>query len=197
MTLEQFDAAVNSLLDSVPAMTLATSSGSRPWASDVYFAPSGYELIFFSSPASRHSLNLVANPYCAATVHPQAATWREIRGLQIEGTAAPITGIEETAQAILVYSAKFSFARDLMWNPFEIGKEGTQRQGSRVSPGCIHYLDNALGFGIAILNSCGERQGHRLPRARRRPLKQKPAAESSHLRPAVSTPIIGGYTTQG
>ena len=147
MTLEQFDAAVNSLLDSVPAMTLATSSGSRPWASDVYFAPSGYELIFFSSPASRHSLNLVANPFCAATVHPQAATWREIRGLQIEGTAAPITGIEETAQAILVYSAKFSFARDLMWNPFEMGRKALNVKAHVFRPECIHYLDNALGFG--------------------------------------------------
>lgn len=147
MKLEQFEAAVNSLLDSVPAMTLATSAGAYPWASDVYFAASGYEFIFFSSPASRHSLNLAANPFCAATVHPFAASWREIKGLQMEGIAETITGVEATAQALLVYGAKFPFARDLMSNPFEMGKKALNVKAHVFHPARIHYLDNALGFG--------------------------------------------------
>jgi uncharacterized protein YhbP (UPF0306 family) len=147
MTLEQFDAAVKLLLTSVPAMTLATTAGAHPWATDVYFAASGYELIFFSSPASRHSLNLVANPSCAATVHPFAASWREIKGLQMEGTAEPITGVEATARALLVYSEKFAFARDLMSNPFEMGKKALNVKAHLFRPASIHYLDNALDFG--------------------------------------------------
>jgi uncharacterized protein YhbP (UPF0306 family) len=150
MTLEQFEAAVKSLLDSVPAMTLATSVDSQPWASDVYFAASGYELIFFSSPASRHSQNLVANSSCAATVHPSTASWREIRGLQMEGTAEPITAVDATAQAILIYSAKFPFARDLMANPFEMGKKALNVKAHLFRPARIHYLDNALGFGTRL-----------------------------------------------
>jgi uncharacterized protein YhbP (UPF0306 family) len=147
MTLEQFDAAVRAMLDSVPAMTLATSAGLHPWASDVYFAANGYELIFFSSPASRHSRNLVANSSCAATVHPSVASWREIKGMQMEGTAEPITGVDATAQALLIYSAKFSFARDLMANPFEMGKKALNVKAHVFRPTRIHYLDNALGFG--------------------------------------------------
>lgn len=147
MTLEQFEAAVTSLLASIPAMTLATSAGAYPWASDVYFAAGGYELIFFSSPASRHSLNLAANPFCAATVHPPASSWREIRGLQMEGIAEPIEGVESTAQAILVYSAKFAFARDLLANPFELGKKALNVKAHVFRPNRIHYLDNSLGFG--------------------------------------------------
>ncbi len=147
MTFEEFDAAINSLLNSVPAMTLATSADGHPWATDVYFAASGYELFFFSSPASRHSRNLVANPLCAATVHPSAASWREIKGLQIEGMAECITGVEATAHASLVYCAKFPFARGLFANPLEMGKKALNVKAHLFRPERIHYLDNGLGFG--------------------------------------------------
>jgi uncharacterized protein len=147
MTLEQFEDAVNSLLVSVSTMTLASTSGAYPWASDVYFAANVYELIFFSSPASRHSLNLVANPNCAVTIHPSTSSWREIRGLQMEGIAEAIEGVEPTTQAILVYSEKFLFARDLLANPFELGKKALNVKAHVFRPNRIHYLDNSLGFG--------------------------------------------------
>jgi hypothetical protein len=147
MTLDQFDAAVNSLSSSVPAMTLATSADGHPWAADVYFAATGYEFVFFSSPASRHSQNLLANPSCAATVHPSAASWREIKGLQMEGTAECVTGVEATAHASLVYFAKFPFARDLMSNRLEMANKALDVKAYVFRPQRIHYLDNALGFG--------------------------------------------------
>src|SRR5664279_955563 len=147
MTLDQFDAAVNSLLDSVIAMTLATSAKGQPWATDVYFAASGYELVFFSSPASRHSRNLIANPLCAATLHPSSVSWREIKGLQMEGMAECVTGVEATAHALLVYCTKFPFARDLISNPLEMGKKTLNVRAHVFRPRRIHYLDNALGFG--------------------------------------------------
>lgn len=147
MTLDQFEAMVHSLLNAVPAMTLATSADGHPWAADVYFAATGYEFVFFSSPASRHSQNLLANPACAATVHPSAASWREIKGLQMEGTAECVTGVEATARAFGVYVAKFPFARDLMSNPSEMAKKALNVKAHVFRPGRIHYLDNALGFG--------------------------------------------------
>lgn len=147
MTFEEFDAAVNSLLNSVPAMTLATTADGHPWATDVYFAASGYEFVFFSSPASRHSRNLVATPRCAAAVHPSAASWREIKGLQMEGTAECVTGVEAAAHALLVYCAKFPFARDLMANPSQMGKTALKVKAHVFRPERIHYLDNGLGFG--------------------------------------------------
>jgi uncharacterized protein YhbP (UPF0306 family) len=147
MTFEEFDAAINSLLNSVPAMTLATSADGHPWATDVYFAASGYELVFFSSPASRHSRNFVANPLCAATVHPSAASWREIKGLQIEGMAECIMGVEATAHASLVFCAKVPFARGLFANPLVMGKKALNVKAHLFRPERIHYLDNGLGFG--------------------------------------------------
>ena len=65
----------------------------------------------------------------------------------MEGTAEPITGVDPTAQAILVYSAKFPFARDLMSNPFEMGRKALNVKAHVFRPERIHYLDNALGFG--------------------------------------------------
>jgi len=147
MTLEKFEEGVRTLWSSVPAMTLATSVDGIPWATDVYFAADGYELVFFSSPASRHCRNLKANPACAATVHPPAASWREIKGLQMEGTAESVTGVEATAHAFLVYFAKFPFARDLMSNPLEMAKKALNVKAHVFRPERIHYLDNALGFG--------------------------------------------------
>jgi uncharacterized protein len=147
MTPGQFDAAVSSLLNSVPAMTLATSADGHPWATDVYFAPAGYECVFFSSPGTRHSRNLLANPSCAATVHSPAASWQEIKGLQMEGTAEAVTGAEATAHAFGAYIAKFPFARDLMSNPVEMARKALHVKAHVFRPERIRYIDNALGFG--------------------------------------------------
>ena len=147
MTLEQFDAAVASLATSVTAMTFATSAGVRPWAADVYFAMAGYDFVFVSSPGSRHCQNLLANPYCAATVHAPAASWREIKGLQMEGTAEAVTEAEAAAHALSAYFAKFPFARDLMANPSEATKVALNVRAHVFRPERIHYIDNALGFG--------------------------------------------------
>ncbi|TBR26906.1 MAG: hypothetical protein EPO10_20850, partial [Reyranella sp.] len=87
MTSEEFEAATGALLREVAPMTLATCADNVPWASDVYFASSGFDLVFFSSLDSRHCRNLVINPVCAASVHAPVATWRDIRGLQMEGVA--------------------------------------------------------------------------------------------------------------
>ena len=147
MTLEQFDAAVVALATSVPAMTLATSAGGCPWAADVYFAATGHDFVFLSSPGSRHSQNLLANPCCAATVHSRAASWREIKGLQMEGTAEPVIDAEAMAHALSAYFAKFPFARDLMANPTATAKTALNVKAHVFRPERIHYLDNALGFG--------------------------------------------------
>ena len=161
MTPDQFDAAVNSLLNSVPAMTVATSSDGQPWAADVYFAPAGYECVFFSSPASQHSRNLLANPSCAVTVHSNADSWREIKGLQMEGTAGYVTGAEATARALRVYFAKFPFARDLISNPLELGKEALNVKFHVFRPERICYIDNELGFGkrLSLRVENGEASG--------------------------------------
>lgn len=148
MTSEEFEAATGSLFREVAPMTLATCAGNVPWASDVYFALSGLDLIFFSSPCSRHCRNLVANPVCAVSVRAPVATWRDIRGLQMEGVAGRADTVSEKAAAIAAYVAKFPFARDLLADPAGMVRSAFRAQAHIFRPTRIRYLDNRRGIGV-------------------------------------------------
>jgi uncharacterized protein YhbP (UPF0306 family) len=138
-------------------MTLATCAEGTPWATDVYFAPSGYDLIFLSAPDSRHCRNLAARPACAATVHPLTLDWREIRGLQMEGVARPVTNVSAKARALAAYYRKFPFVRDLLSRPSEAARKLGKTSALVFRPSRISYLDNSAGFGAryaVLLKDC-------------------------------------------
>jgi uncharacterized protein len=147
MTPEEFEAAAGALLREVAPMTLATCADNVPWASDVYFASSGFDLVFFSSLDSRHCRNLAVNPACAVTVHAPVATWRDIRGLQMEGVAGLAATAGEKASALAAYLEKFSFARDLLTNPVSAVRTVFRAHAHVFRPAHIRYLDNRLGIG--------------------------------------------------
>jgi len=132
-------------------MTLATCVKDMPWASDVYFASSGrdagYELVFLSSPDSRHCRNLAVNPACAVTIHAPVATWRDIRGLQMEGVAMPVATIADKARALAAYFGKFPFARDLLDDPAGAVRTAFRASAHVFRPARVRYLDNRLGIG--------------------------------------------------
>ncbi|MHC1790255.1 pyridoxamine 5'-phosphate oxidase family protein [Solidesulfovibrio sp.] len=148
-------AAVHRLLAETTAMTLATVSadagGLAPWASTVYFAPDGFDLVFLSSPDSRHGRNLAANPACAAAVSPEAASWRSIRGLQLEGRAAVAAGLTAKGRAMAAYFTKFPFVKALLADPGEAARRMGKVSAHVFRPTAIRYLDNSLGFGARWL----------------------------------------------
>ena len=148
MTSEEFEAATGELFREVAPMTLATCAGNVPWASDVYFARSGLALIFFSSPGSRHCRNLVANPLCAVSVHAPATSWRDIRGVQMEGVAGQADTVGEKASAFAAYVGKFPFARDLLASPAAAFRTAFHAQAHVFRPARIRYLDNRRGIGV-------------------------------------------------
>ena len=147
MTPEAFEAAAGALFRDIAPMTLATCADNVPWASDVYFAASGFDLIFFSSSDSRHCGNLAVNPACAVTVHAPAPTWRDIRGLQMEGRAGRVEAVGEKARALATYLHKFPFARDLMGDPVGAARTVFRAHPHVFRPTRIRYLDNRLGIG--------------------------------------------------
>ena len=151
MTPEAFEAAARTLFAEVAAMTLATCAGGLPWASDVYFVVDGWKLVFFSSPASRHCRNLAANPACAATIHPVVASWRDIRGLQLEGRVEPVAGIKALARAAAVYCAKFPFAQALLEAPGETAAKMARVRPHVFLPEAVRLTDNRQGFGTRFL----------------------------------------------
>ena len=147
MQTETFTAAARRICDEVAVMTLATCADAAPWATDVYFAPDGFDLVFLSSPRARHSRNLASNPACAATIHPLVTSWREIRGLQIEGEVHPPTGAVAKARTLAAYLSKFPFARDLIAHPAETAGAFANATLLVLRPSRLRYLDNALGIG--------------------------------------------------
>lgn len=147
MTPEALSAAAADLLARVPAMALATCDGRVPWAADVYFAPLGFDLVFFSSPDSRHGRNLAVNPVCAASLHPEAPSWRDIKGLQLEGVAEPVAGVTPGGEGLLAYFRKFPFAETLLADPAGAVEKVRRDRLYRFRTERLYYLDNSLGFG--------------------------------------------------
>ena len=151
MTPDEFERSVGDILRTVPVMTLATCGGEAPWATDVYGAPLGWRLVFFSSPGSRHCRNLAIRPACSVTVHPEVASWRDIRGVQMEGTVQPASAVLEPAAATHAYVAKFPFVAGLLAGGGEAAGKMARVSPHVFTPTRIRYLDNTLGFGVRFL----------------------------------------------
>jgi hypothetical protein len=83
---------VRALVETETTLVLATTAddGSPNAAPLFYYPDAELNLYWLSSPESRHSRNLAARPRVAVTVFPPVTDWREIRGVQMEGTASSI-----------------------------------------------------------------------------------------------------------
>ena len=127
-------------------MTLATYGPEGPWAAAVFYANDGFNLYFISSPASRHSRNLAAHAGVAATVHEDYFDWREIKGVQLEGTVEQVSGVEETRIQGL-YGKKFPIAADPAAAPAAIAAAFAKVRWYRLAAARAYFVDNSAGFG--------------------------------------------------
>jgi len=145
VTEEEFNQATARLFAGITTLTLATvGCDGRPWATDVYFATLGDDFVFFSSPSSRHCLNLEINPACAATIHPTVEKWSDIHGVQIEGVVREPKTREEKAKALARYIQKFPFAEGLLSQSSESKKAFSSVTLYILQTNRILYLDNHL-----------------------------------------------------
>ncbi len=140
------------LIENLSTMTLATSKGNEPWAAAVYFVSRAGCFYFFSDPASRHILEAVENGQAAAAIHAEAASWKEIRGLQMSGVIEKVgTGLNAVG-AIRDYMSKFPFVREFFKPGDVLDLSGfTERFRVRLyrfRPTIVYYLDNRLRFGF-------------------------------------------------
>jgi len=127
-------------------MTLATHGPDGPWAAAVFYANEGFSLYFVSSPASRHSRNLAAQAAVAATVHEDYGDWREIKGIQLEGTVEQVAGAEETRVRGL-YGKKFPLAADPAAAPAAIAAAFAKVRWYKLVAARAYFVDNSAGFG--------------------------------------------------
>lgn len=127
-------------------VTLATHGPEGPWAAAVFYANDGFNLYFVSSPASRHSRNLAAHAAVAATVHEDYHDWREIKGIQVEGTVEQVSAAEEASIREL-YGKKFPLAADPASAPAAIAAAFAKVRWYKLAAARAYFVDNSAGFG--------------------------------------------------
>lgn len=145
---ENTDARVNAqaYLRAHNVMTLATHGPEGLWAAAVFYVHENFDLYFLSSPTTRHSLNLAANPRVAVTIQADYDDWRAIKGIQMEGNVTRLEGLEQ-ARAILLYGKKFSIVGNIARAPAEIARAFSRVAWYRVTPTRVYFVDNSQGFG--------------------------------------------------
>ncbi len=137
-------AQVRAFLAGRNTLTLATlGPGGDPQAANLYYAETDdLALYFVSIPGSRHAANVARYPRVAVTIHADTSRWRDIRGLQLEGTCDLVTGAER-ASAWARYTAKFPFILSDAALARALGKVSVYR----ITPQWLRWIDNTAGLG--------------------------------------------------
>lgn len=135
-------------------MALATIGPTRePQVAPVFYAADAdLNLVFLSSPDSRHSQNLDREPRVAAAIYADGQAWQSIQGLQIEGTARPVEGMRASARAARIFAVRFDFLKNLLADdaaglPLELRGPVASSRFYSLKPAWIRLVDNSLGFG--------------------------------------------------
>ncbi len=130
-------------------MTLATCAAHVPWAATVFYASDDLSLYFFSAPESRHCQNLASNDRVAVTVQEDYRDWRQIQGVQLEGTVALVDSVLEKAKALAVYAGKYPDVIKLFTDPASgvFHRAFLKVKFYRITPERVFFIDNAQGFG--------------------------------------------------
>ena len=110
--------AARAIIDANRYMTLATAdAGGVPWASPVWFAPDGEDLLWISRPEAQHSRNLAVRPELSIVIFDSQRAPADTTALYMSATAAQAeSGIEvfsahSVAGGLPCYSLRTSPAR--------------------------------------------------------------------------------------
>jgi uncharacterized protein YhbP (UPF0306 family) len=142
--IDDFLAHVRDFLADHHTLSLASiGPDGEPQAADLYYAETNnLSLYFISVPGSRHAANLARDPRVAATIHGDSTRWRDIRGVQLEGTCIRVAGME-WAMAWTRYTAKFPF----VLADAALARALQKVDMYRITPHWLRWVDNSTGLG--------------------------------------------------
>lgn len=143
----QLEKRIAEFLGAHHVVTLATSGQGSVHAASVMYAIHGFDLYWMSDRETRHSKELERSPGVAATVSPDYTDFREIRGLQIKGTAVRLRSDSEVAHARAMMLQRYAFLRELAGGPEALRRAFEAGSFYRLRPDTITLIDNTLGFG--------------------------------------------------
>jgi uncharacterized protein YhbP (UPF0306 family) len=135
-------------------MTLATQGEAGVWAAAVFFAADGLDLVFLSSPNSRHAQDLARDPRVAVTIQRDYADWPQITGIQAEGAVEALAG-PSGDRARVLYGERFPVVGRAAGAPAAIAEALARVRWYRFKPRRLYLIDNRLGFGHRDELDCG------------------------------------------
>ena len=128
-------------------VSLATVADGAAHAASVMYAVEDLSIYWTSDPGSRHSLAIERDPRVAATVAPDYADFRLVRGVQIAGRARRLDDATEAAYAGELLRRRFPFLRELQSAPTAMRAAIDKAAYYRLDPETITLIDNSKGFG--------------------------------------------------
>ncbi len=124
------------------ALSTAGLRDGRPQVAPLFFvSDEALNLYWISDPDSRHSRNIADWSDVAATIYAQTWDWQQIKGVQIEGTATPVSDDDERQRALDLYCAKFPFVNEKFADLI------AQSTFYVLRPRWLRWIDNERRFG--------------------------------------------------
>jgi ABC-type cobalt transport system substrate-binding protein len=144
-------AIAREMIDRSLYMVIATADPSgQPWASPVYFAPSGYRDFFWvSEPDATHSLNLRDRREVGIVIFDSSVAIGKGQGAYVLGVARELPA-HETAEGIKIFSKR------------SVGHGGGEWSVEDVSPPARHRLYQATAEAHYVLDEHDHRVEVRL-----------------------------------
>lgn len=104
---------VREYLPDVIHMSLASCKDSKPWVCEVHYAyDEDLNVYFFSTPSSRHSLEIAGNASVAGSVVRQHQLGEPRAGVYFEGTAKELGPGQEQDKALACYVERLSRSKE-------------------------------------------------------------------------------------
>ena len=138
------DAVRRRVLAYLAAHNVMTVATTEPWAAAVFYVNNGFRLHFLSAATTRHCARLAEDDRVAITVQEDGGDWRAIRGVQLEGTVAPVPA-EALPGVKRLYAGKFPFAGAA--GAPELVRALAKVDWYTVTPSRVCFVDNGRGFG--------------------------------------------------
>jgi uncharacterized protein YhbP (UPF0306 family) len=133
---------VRSLLASQTTLALGTADESSiPRSTPLfYLADDALCLYWFSSRSSLHSRNLSCNPQASVAVFCRVERWRQIQGVQMQGSVAIVAGKPLRESVTRDYCERFQLGNLFA---LAIGRSALYC----FTPSWLRYIDNTRRFG--------------------------------------------------
>ncbi len=129
-------------------LSLAVCSDGQPHCCSLMYSHVGFTIFWVSDPAARHSLAIdaAASVRVSATVAPDYGDFRQIRGLQISGTASRVTELADPLWALALLGRRCGFPAGLADRPTELTSALARAKVYRLVPDTLTLIDNTRAF---------------------------------------------------